>query len=127
MQTTQVQDAASQVNAVVDHLAAKLSVPVSHLWGVLMREAYVEGVRSIVAGTFCLIAAGIAAYLCRVCVRKVNDPSIYHDEGWQLGVAAAFIVAAAFTWGAAANMYDAVPAILNPEYVALQGIVGALR
>jgi hypothetical protein len=47
-----------ELNKQLAALAAKLGVSVEHLWGVLVRQAYIDGVSSLVTVFFCA-AAGV--------------------------------------------------------------------
>ena len=47
-----------QLNKELAALAAKLGVSVEHLWGVLVRQAYIDGLSSLVTVFFCA-AAGV--------------------------------------------------------------------
>ena len=110
----------------VRELAEKLGTTTEHLWGVLIRQAYIQGVTDIVIA-ITLVAA--TTYIGRYVGKKTKwGGDIKHypewcDEGaiiawltvFSMGLFAAFIVLQALS--------ASVPALLNPEYWALKQLI----
>ena len=102
-------------------LAAKLGTSVDHLWGVLVRQGYFEGVydlvRAALALLLLLVCAGAGWWRWRRPV-KAEEPFGGVDR---IGVAvlAAAIAFMMLTCGLFALRY-AVSELFNPEYYALQ-------
>jgi hypothetical protein len=106
-------------------LAAKLGVSVEHLWGVLVRQAYIDGVSSLVT-VFCCAAAGVGVLWFFVYRRRkykltaepkerfffsTNEPLEY----LVLGTILFFLVAIAGD-----NLYWVITDFFNPEFYALR-------
>ena len=114
---------AQEMTAVLDALAAKLAVPVAHLWAVLVRQARIGLV-------FDALWTLIASYVLYLIVRKWW-PSINPQDRWDAvdtgfvragAIAAAGIVLVVLTF----SVYGAVTALVNPEYAALRLIFEAV-
>ena len=106
-------------------LAAKLHVSVEHLWGVLVRQAYIDGVSSLVT-VFCCAAAGLGVLWFFFYRRRkykltaepkerflfsTNEPLEY----LVLGTILFFLVAIAGN-----NFYWVISDFFNPEFYALR-------
>jgi uncharacterized membrane protein SpoIIM required for sporulation len=104
-------------------LAEKLGTTVEHLWGVLIRQAYIDGVSSLVTILLAL-AFGFGAVLFFFHVRK--DRKKYLGE-YAPAFVEYFILAVALFLVAAAvgtNLYWVISDFFNPEFYALRHLPG---
>ena len=119
----------------IDALAANLGVAAEHVYGALLKQAMVSGVRSLVFIVICLaVVYMVLRLLNRIItdVKEGNNDSIFVD-GW--GISPAGIIAS-FAGGIAmfilfivilADISNATTALLNPEYWALKEILGMIK
>lgn len=120
----QAVDAGSQVNGVIDHLAGKLLVPATQLWGVLLRQAKIEGCIELVFSVILFAGSIMLALLVRYGVRKYKENK-YSD--WDTG--------AAFSGAGAVVLFiimlfvlsSAITDLVNPAYFAAQTILGSVK
>lgn len=120
-----------EVGALIDKLAAKLSVPAAHLWQILVKQAQVEAAFA----ALWIVAYAVLLYVTWAVLRpklaawKAADKSYLSDRevGWMffvLGAVAFTCVGGGFAIAGAKNI---LVYLLNPEYAALQQIVAALK
>src|SRR5271157_5117495 len=64
-----------ELNKQLASLASKLNVSVEHLWGVLIRQAYIEAISSLCTVLICLILAASAIYCFVSLQRRYKDVS----------------------------------------------------
>jgi hypothetical protein len=105
-------------------LAAKLGVSVEHLWGVLVRQAYIDGLSSLVT-VFCCAAAGLGVlwlfFYRRRKYKLTAEPkerfflSTEPVEYMALGIILVVLVAVAGN-----NFYWVISNFFNPEFYALR-------
>ena len=119
----------------IDALAANLGVAAEHVYGALLKQAMVSGVRSLVFIVICLAVVYVVLRLLNRIITDVkegNNDSIFVD-GW--GISPAGIIAS-FAGGIAmfilfivilADISNATTALLNPEYWALKEILGMIK
>lgn len=100
----------------IDALAAKLGVTAQYLWGVMVREAKVEG---SLDGGLCVICAAVSFWCGRRAVAMINS----EDDVAILPIIIAFVTGV-FALGFA---YSSISGFANPEYFALNGILKALK
>lgn len=139
------------VNEVIDHIAAKLSVPVAHLWDVLTRQAQVEAWAAIAWAMFWTVLAATAflgmGKLLAHCAKieaaweKRNaaappQPTNYYGErqrdpapdtwAFVMGVRFSRVILAVIALAVALNFAaDGVRWASNPEYYALRAVLSA--
>ena len=101
-------------------LAAKLGTTVEHLWGVLVRQALVSGTIHIFS---CIALWAIARGLF---VLFIRSKALTHDEKILGGVVAGVVsvIAVIYTLYSFSIIFTA---FINPEYWALQEVIGSLR
>jgi hypothetical protein len=105
-------------------LAAKLGVSVERLWGVLVRQAYIDGLSSLVT-VFCCAAAGLGVlwffFYLRRKYKLTAEPkerfflSTEPVEYMALGIILVVLVAVAGN-----NFYWVISDFFNPEFYALR-------
>lgn len=106
------------VNDVIDHLAAKLSVPTAHLWEVLIRQQRIDVIQCVVF--LALFGVGVRVWFRAFWGKKRSDDQLLGMifSGGFLGILSIIGIIWTFT---------AVGELLNPEYYALKEILSALR
>ena len=114
-----------ELNKELAALAAKLGVSVEHLWGVLVRQAYIDGLSSLVT-VFCCAAAGVGVlwffFYRRRKYKLTAEPkerfffsTTEPLEYLVLGTILFFLVAVAGN-----NFYWVISDFFNPEFYALR-------
>lgn len=116
---------AKNVEEILTVLAARFGTTAAHLWEVLIRQAYVNGVLAV----FWVVVSAIIVYNAVVRFPKAIDglkKARFEDEPP--------FIAQAFLWGAAfvifivvggTNIDTAVQSFGNTEYAALKLVLGA--
>ena len=119
----------------IDSIAANLGVAAEHVYGALLKQAMVSGVRSVVYIILCLAVVYMVILLLKKVytdVKDGNNNSIFLD-GWEISAAG---ITASFAGGIAlfilfiaiiANISNASTALLNPEYWALKEILNTIK
>lgn len=119
---TQSQEVLSRLDA----LAAKLGVAASHLWAVLVRQAYVEA-----AGTALFVAMIVALTYVAVRVFRYGRAkewySGFDNESACIGTAVACLGLGVCWVIALVQIVCSAQNILNPEYFALSKILEAVK
>lgn len=114
------------VNDVIDHLAAKLSVPAAHLWAILVRQAQAEAIGNLV-----LIVLAVAFMLVfALNFRRLMD-AVESESDTQGFMATGALTIGCIVFAVAAisvlvNGYQTVLYFVNPEYYAVSKILSAL-
>lgn len=124
------QQTAQNVNDIIDHLATKLSVPATQLWTILVQQARVEAIQTIV--TDCVWLLFIAAYL--VTWRRVErwvDAEQKTDKNaggagifWCFAAGAVSIVGLVLT---VTSLNGIITALVNPQYYALSKVLDVVK
>ena len=119
----------------IDAIAANLGVAAEHVYGALLKQAMVSGVRSLVYIILCLAVVYMVIRMLKKVytdVKDGNNNSIFLD-GWEISAAG---ITASFAGGIAlfilfiaiiANISNASTALLNPEYWALKEILDTIK
>jgi len=119
----------------IDAIAANLGVAAEHVYGALLKQAMVSGLRSVVYIILCLAVVYMVIRLLKKVytdVKDGNNNSIFLD-GWDISAAG---IIASFSGGIAlfilfiaiiANISNATTALLNPEYWALKEILDTIK
>lgn len=120
----------------IDAIAANLGVAAEHVYGALLKQAMVSGLRSVVYIIICLAVGYMVIRLLKriyADVKDENTDSIFVD-GWHDLNAGGII--ASFAGGIAiiimffvimAEISNATTALLNPEYWALKEILDTIK
>ena len=104
----------------LDALAQKLGTTAEHLWAVLIRQSYIEGVEDVAVGVGCVFA-----FL--FCLRQYLNPREGSDEDVTLCIRIVCILAmVALGIAGMSCLYGAPGELGNPEYRALQEVFKAL-
>lgn len=122
----------TQIMERLDLLAAKLGVTAEHMWGVLVKQAVVEGTYGVVG-----IALGVACCLVGLwtlskSTNKVSLERADRDESFVAFMSYALtpLVAAVLVLFGCVSVYVGIAStqyFFNPEYFALREITGFLR
>ncbi len=108
-------------------IGQKLGVASEHLYSVLVRQAYVDAAQFAVEFAVACIPAFI---LCRVayCSYPKRSSETYHDYDNRIFRAIACTIAGSLaTIVAAAFLCRALGGLINPEYLAIKEILGAIK
>lgn len=128
----EAQEIKSQVLAFIDELANRLQVPAEALWGVLIKQQYVEAGLAVVSAAYCL---GVLALLFWLVPKLWNqadkipnigygddDPLLRHGAKMFI-TAGSVLLALLYLSGTKENVKDVIRYSVNPEYQALQVIL----
>jgi hypothetical protein len=106
-------------------LAGKLGVSVEHLWGVLIRQAYIDGLSSLLTVLVCMLLAVVAVYAFfslrrkfKGEVKEVSEPFSVLMEPLGFVILGAILLVL-FTV-ASSNFYWVISDFFNPEFYALR-------
>ena len=117
----------SELSNRLTELATKLGVSVEHLWSVLVRQAYIDGLSSLVTMLICgLIAAGVVYVFLHLrrkyAVAEKRELWIYPAPPLDLlYLSVALIVLLVI---ASSNFYWVISDFFNPEYYAFRQLLG---
>jgi hypothetical protein len=114
------------LNKQLAELAHKLGVSVEHLWGVLIKQAYIDGISSLATTLVCLLLGVVITYAFFYLRRKLKKTP---NHEWTqpvglllepfgfviLGIVLLFIVIVASD-----NFYWVISDFFNPEFYALR-------
>ena len=104
-------------------LAARLGTTVEHLWGVLIRQAYIDGISSLFTA-LCALAVGFIALFLFFQVRGDREKYLgkyapAFAEYFILGIVLLFVLGIA-----GSNLYWVITDFFNPEFYALRQLPG---
>jgi len=116
-----------QVMEILRVLAEKFGTTTEFLWGILVRQAYVFGITSIVV----FAATSLLVFLWNWGVFRYEIPSDDPKGDTKFGVymLRLFGVMLAFIWTCMflSGMHEVSTALINPEYWALRQVLGGLK
>lgn len=131
---------ADNMDKILGVLADRFGTTVEHLWGVLVLQAYVWGVQAVVWAVLSALTIVACALAFQYAGRKravvyAKQDGKYHALGpdedtliFSIGVSiAAPILAALAAIVFVVNIMAAVSYLINPEYAALQHLLGILK
>lgn len=107
-------------------LAGKLGVSVEHLWGVLIKQAYLDGISSLVTTLVCILLGVVVIYaFFRLRRRFQNTPHKEWTEPFAFlmeptGFLILGVVLLILIMIASDNLYWVGSDFLNPEFYALR-------
>ena len=110
--------------AYIDKLAAKLGVAAEHVYGVLIKQAMINGATKIVAGSLLLIIAIVASVIIMRTIKRSDTD--YWDEEWAAVVVAAIVLVVAPLVVSYFVMASGITAVINPEYYAIKEILDTI-
>lgn len=119
METKYVSD---QIIEVLEKLAEGIGVATDKLYPILIKQAYVEGIRSLV---FSMILIGVAV----LCIKSLTKTLRKMDEGqddWEYVLFFSALTTLAASGLAIKLLYTAVAVLANPEWYAIETIIGQL-
>lgn len=109
----------------LDALGDKLGVAGAHLWSVLVRQAYIEGVTDLVVAGLVGIVFVVAFCIGKKCVEIVNegDSDEIHIVVLMVSVLIGALCAVAIWY----NVVSGLQELLNPEFFALKNVIDSLK
>jgi formate hydrogenlyase subunit 3/multisubunit Na+/H+ antiporter MnhD subunit len=104
-------------------LAARLGTTVEHLWSVLIRQAYIDGISSLIT-VLITVAFGLGLIFLFQYVRNKHKEALekYVPTGLEFVVLGMVLVVVAGIAGN--NLYWVISDFFNPEYYALRQLPG---
>jgi hypothetical protein len=104
-------------------LAGKLGTTVEHLWSVLIRQAYIDGISSLF-NAFLSIAFGIGSIFLLCHIKRAHEEYMrkYVPTGIEF-ILLGFVLLFAFGI-AGSNLYWVISDFFNPEFYALRQLPG---
>ena len=118
----------------IDAIAANLGVAAEHVYGALLKQAMVSGLRSVVYIIICLAVSYLIIKMFKRIYSDVKEgeDSIFVDSfGISLGGVFAIIIGGVaiiiLFFAIMADIGNATTALLNPEYWALKEILNTIK
>ena len=113
----------TELATVIEKMAAKLEVPVTHLWGVMVKQAAIYPYVAMLEIAF--LIAGLIVFRYSINKYIEYDNKKRYPEGASGFLNPVYFIAAiALAVVIAATMSTVITAIFNPEYWALMQIMG---
>src|SRR5690606_20139472 len=106
-----------QLTQYIDTIAAKLGVAAEHVYGVLVQQAYVNGIRGLVTGVLLLT---ITAFLIPLIIRGFKT----NNEEMVIFLLLISVIAVVFGFG---FTYSGVGELFNPEYYAIRELLDVIK
>lgn len=125
----------TQINNIIDNLAEKLGVAAERLYPLLVKQAFIDGVMSIV---YCLICAAVIFVAVKYCLYLFVKKNGGNDTGWDIAcengidtfvvlmIAVTITASLAATVAFCINLPTAINALANPEWYAIKKILKSL-
>ena len=115
-----------ELNNQLAGLANKLGVTVEHLWGVLVRQAYIDGISSLATTLVCAVLGAVVVYA--FFYLRLKFKNTLHEESSQplgllmepYGFVILGIVLLAIIMIGSDNLYWVISDFSNPEFYALR-------
>ena len=119
-----------ELSPIITKIANQLGVASEHIWGVLVRQAYVEGITDLM---LCLVIIVLTVCYWKF-IRYAHKKICYQSEkdSWDSDILAPIYVTGAILGFIGAilfviGMSSAVGKFLNPEYYALQILTNLIK
>jgi hypothetical protein len=115
-----------ELNNQVAALASKLGISVEHLWGVLVKQAYIDGISSLATTLVCVLIGVVVIYsFLHLRHRLKNRPDHEWSQPFGLftepfGFVILGIVLLVIISVASDNLYWVISDFSNPEFYALR-------
>ena len=106
-----------QLTQYIDTIAAKLGVAAEHVYGVLVQQAYVNGIRGLVTGVLLLT---ITAFLIPLIIRGFKT----NNEEMVISLLLISAITVVFGFG---FTYSGVGELINPEYYAIRELLDVVK
>ncbi|AOZ62183.1 hypothetical protein QCM8_265 [Bacillus phage QCM8] len=123
-------DRADKLGGFIDELAKQLGVAATHVYEVLVKQQYVEGISLGVKSGITILLILLTWYLVNKLVFKkyefIEDETGLGFLVWILGVILAFVTLM-FAIDIVGDITLAVKKLMNPEYYALQDLMDFVK
>ncbi|QEG04313.1 hypothetical protein [Bacillus phage BC-T25] len=122
-------DRADKLGGFIDELAKQLGVAATHVYEVLVKQQFVEGVSLMVkAGVWIAVLILVWTLLHKLIFKrwhKYSDPTGYDETQFMLAIVVVIvgIISAIVGWNIVDWVTLGIKKLLNPEYYALQDIM----
>lgn len=121
----------NQVNEIINNLASKLGMAVNKLFSVLVKQAYIEGVKDIVWAILCLAIITVITVILYKSFYSKDENGKYRRYDWDelniLGWFLSAIMVVICTFIMIYFVSNAITCLLNPEYAAIQMILDKIK
>ncbi|MFC8958280.1 hypothetical protein ACFTXL_01155 [Bacillus subtilis] len=111
----------------IDKLAAKLGVAAEHVYGVLVKQAYINGIDNIVVGTLVIIAVIILSLgVVKFVKKRLRNSGM---DGADLFVLIIFCLLFNVLplFGGIVSVASGISAMINPDYYAIKDILNSIK
>ena len=117
-----------QTTKLIEQLALKLGTTTEYLWSVLLKQAYISAITTLIY-LVGIIGAGFLLLKAHIAFSKETEES--NSKYWDSGELQFIMIALAFIWSvlfivAFFSIENIVNGFLNPEYWALKEIMSNL-
>lgn len=115
------------IQAVIDGLtplAEKLNVPITQLWGIMIKQNYVYAVYNLIWVIIC----GIGIFIGYKLIKWFYTNSLKSDDdGWWIGIFLTTLAIIIVTVSGAFLLQTAIGRFINPPYYAIQDITHFIK
>lgn len=117
-----------EITPLLEQLANKLGTTIEYLWAILIKQAYISGINSIIIYSIFLILLIINILL----FKKYVISNLKDKYGEFDGVYMSILITSAVLWGITimigiAEVPNTITKFINPEYWALQEILKGIK
>ncbi len=113
-----------KVKPIFDAVATKIGQGSEFVWGVLIKQQFVEGISDFVIAGVMLIGVVIAAYIA---YKFAKNAKIHDDADYYAGTAVSLIVGGFLLAGSTQFTVDGIKHTVNPAYYALEFLMGLTK
>ena len=111
----------------LDKLSAALTDAGVHFWPLAVRHQVVLGVRGVVCGVLYLVVAAVLGFrVIPILSRKYAKTDRWDGDeaAWVVGMVVSGVAIILLVIVSLAGIEDAIPRLLNPEWLALRSLLG---
>lgn len=113
----------------LEKLANKLGVTVEHLWRILIKQAYIDAIQSLIFIAFVYSLLGLLYWCHKRFSKKNNDGDTLYDEYEEpliIPMVIIFIVGIILFIVSIFSISNVINGLFNPEYWALHEILNSI-
>jgi len=130
---TWLMDRADKLGGFIDELAKQLGVAATHVYEVLVKQQFVDGISLLVkAGIWIAVLILVWTLMNKLIFKRwsmYGDPHGYDDTQFALGILTVFVVIGSLIigWCVVDWITLGIKKLLNPEYYALEDIMTFIK
>ena len=106
----------------IETLASSMGVAAEHVYGVLVRQQFAEGITLTVLLPVILVVLGL---ILRFCIKKQNEN--YNDDGYMVATVLLGIFTGLLLVVSLFVIPESIMKMINPEYYAIKEIMDVLK